>query len=134
MRQLVNLVERHPETTFITAHVGCYAENLKFVGEMLDEHPNVYTDFSARIGYLGRQPYSTREFLIKYQDRVLFGTDNTPSVEVYRRYYRFLETKDEYFPASSRPRAPRIYGVYLPAEVLEKIYQKNAERLIPAQR
>ncbi len=132
MKQLINLMEKHPETIFITAHVGCYAENLKFVGRMLDEHPNVYTDFSARIGYLGRQPYSAREFLIKYQDRILFGTDNTPSVEVYRRYYRFLETQDEYFPASSGPRAPHIYGVYLPAEVLEKIYHKNVERLILA--
>jgi len=128
----IRLIAKHPETTFITAHTGWYSENLKFVGEqMLDKLPNMYTDFSARISLLGIQPYSARKFFIKYQDRVLFGTDMTPSIEVYRTFFRFLETADEYFEASPGHPMRRIYGIYLPDEVLEKIYFKNAERVIP---
>jgi predicted TIM-barrel fold metal-dependent hydrolase len=102
------------------------------VGEqMLDELPNMYTDFSARVHWLGIQPYSARKFFIAYQDRILFGTDMTPSPQLYQTFFRFLETTDEYFePFPGRP-VPRIYGIDLPDEVLEKIYYQNAEKLIP---
>jgi len=131
---LYNLIGRHRGTTFITAHVGCYPENLGFVSRMMDEHPNLYTDISARIAELGRAPYSAREWFITYQDRILFGTDVSPTPEWYRIYFRFLETRDEYF-SYSLGEIPdqgrwRIYGVYLPDEVLEKVYHRNAERLI----
>ena len=56
-----NLVRRHKNTTFIGAHVGCYGENLGWVGRMLDDCPNYYIDVSARLGELGRQPYSAQE-------------------------------------------------------------------------
>jgi len=128
----IRLMSRHPETTFITAHTGWYSENLKFVSEqMLDELPNMVTDFSARIRWLGLQPYSARKFFIAYQDRILFGTDGTPSPELYQAHFRFLETADEYFPTSAARPLSRIYGIYLPDEVLEKIYHKNAEKLFP---
>jgi len=129
----LRLMGRHPDTVFIAAHTGWFA-GLRFVGEqMLDKLPNVHVDFSACISILGRQPYSMRQFLIEYQDRVLFGTDSTPSTEVYHSYYRWLETKDEYFEVSwDLPWGDRrIYGVHLPDGVLEKIYCKNAQRLIP---
>jgi predicted TIM-barrel fold metal-dependent hydrolase len=93
----------------------------------------MYVDIDARISELGRQPYSARRFFLKYQDRVLFGTDTVPAKEAYRMYYRFLETDDEYFdPAGGHHRQGwwMIYGVFLPREVLEKIYTKNAERLL----
>ena len=128
----MRLISRHPGTTFITAHTGWYTENLKFVSEqMLDELPNMYTDFSARIGLLGIQPYSARKFFITYQDRILFGTDGTPSPQLYQAHFRFLETADEYFQASPGRPFSRIYGIDLPDEVLEKIYHKNVEKLIP---
>ena len=92
-----DLVERHPRTTFIGAHVGCYAENLAWVGALLDRCPNFYVDIAARIGELGRQPYSARRFFTQYADRILFGIDAGPDLETYRLYYRFLETDDEYF-------------------------------------
>src|SRR5690606_37508423 len=94
---LARLVERHPQTTFIGAHVGCYAENLEWVGNLLDRCPNFYVDISERIGELGRQPYSARRFFLKYADRILFGTDRPPDDFIYPVYYRFLETDDEYF-------------------------------------
>lgn len=134
MAQLANLVTRHPKTTFIGAHVGCYAENLAWVGELLDSAPNFYVDISARIAELGRQPYTARRFFIEHADRILFGTDMGINLDTYRIYYRFLETNDEYFNygTSEIPGQGRwqIYGLYLPDEVLEKVYWTNARRVI----
>ena len=93
----------------------------------------MYVDIDARISELGRQPYTARKFFLKYQDRILFGTDTTPRREAFRIYYRFLETDDEYFDCSAshhRQGFWNIYGIYLPPEVLDKIYRKNAERIL----
>ena len=131
---LRNLVRRHHKTTFIGAHVGCYGENLGWVGKMLDECPNYYIDISARLGELGRQPYAARKFFIQYQDRILFGSDMSPDLEAYRLYYRFLETDDEYFNynTSEVPAQGRWYvcGMYLPDDVLKKIYSENAKKVL----
>jgi predicted TIM-barrel fold metal-dependent hydrolase len=131
---LATLVRRNPRTIFIGAHVGCYAENLAWVGALLDECPNFYVDISARIGELGRQPYSARKFCVEYADRILFGSDCGPDLETYRITYRFLETEDEYFNYSNSeiPQQGRwyIYGLHLPDEVLEKIYHINVEKLL----
>ena len=129
-----NLVKRHSGTTFIGAHVGCYAENLSWVGKMLDDCPNYFIDISARLGELGRQPYSARRFFIQYQDRILFGSDAGPDLEAYRLGYRFLETDDEYFNYNGGevPQQGRwqVCGLYLPDDVLEKVYQKNARNVL----
>ncbi|MBN1149076.1 MAG: amidohydrolase family protein [Anaerolineales bacterium] len=135
LEHLARLVARHPQTTFIGAHVGCYAENLAWVGELLERCPNFYVDISARISELGRQPYSTRRFFLEHAERILIGLDMTPEAETYRIYYRFLETDDEYFDYSNEPTPPqgrwRIHGLYLPDEVLAQVYFKNAERVLP---
>ncbi|MGB8984829.1 MAG: amidohydrolase family protein [Anaerolineales bacterium] len=114
--------------------MGCYAENLAWVGAMLDECPNYYIDISARLGELGRQPYSARRFFIQYQDRILFGTDSSPRLEEYRLHYRFLETDDEYFNYNTTevPVQGRwhICGLYLTDEVLKKVYSGNARRVL----
>src|SRR5262245_10306782 len=126
-------IAKHPKTTFINTHFGNNAEDLKAVAQKLDELPNMYVDFDARISELGRQPYAARRFFIKYQDRIMFGTDTTPRREAYRIYYRFLETDDEYFDCSASHHLQgfwMIYGIHLPREVLEKIYYRNAERLL----
>lgn len=128
------LVLRHPATDFIGAHVGCYAENLSFVAQMLDDCPNFYVDISARISEIGRQPYTARRFFLRYADRILFGTDSGPNPAMYRLYYRFLETDDEYFdyglaPVPSQGRW-QIYGLYLPDDVLRRVYWDNAARVI----
>lgn len=131
---LSNVVARHPGTDFIGAHVGCYAENLGWVGALLDRCPNFSIDISARLGELGRQPYTARRFFLQYADRILFGIDAGADLATYCLYYRFLETDDEYFSyGRSEPPAQgrwRIYGIDLPDDVLEKVYYKNAERVI----
>jgi predicted TIM-barrel fold metal-dependent hydrolase len=134
---LANLVERHPQTTFIGAHVGCYAENLAWVGALLERCPNFFVDISARIGELGRQPYTARRFFLKFADRILFGSDMGPDLEAYRIIFRFLETDDEYFnycPAEI-PLQGRwhVHGLFLPEDVLEKVYFRNAERILNKQ-
>ncbi|MCW5982581.1 MAG: amidohydrolase family protein [Bryobacteraceae bacterium] len=127
------VIARHPGTVFIGAHFGNLPEELHRVAMWLDVYPNFYVDIDARMGELGRQPYTTRRFMIKYQDRILFGTDTPPSAESYRVYYRFLETDDEYFdPNPAHPYQGRwmVYGLYLPDDVLEKIYNKNALKIL----
>lgn len=127
------LVKRHPNTTFIGAHVACHAENLDWVDQLMAACPNLLIDFSQRIAELGRQPFAARRLLTKHQDRVLFGTDSGPRLDMYQTYYRFLETDDEYFdyePEGSFPQGRwKIYGLSLDRPVLEKIYSRNASRL-----
>ncbi len=134
MEQQRNLVKNNPDTKFISAHVASYAENLRWVSALMNDCPNLYVDISERIAELGRQPYTSRKFFIEHQDRILFGIDVYTSPEWYRVYYRFLETADEYFNYGLQeiPRQGRwmIYGIYLPDDVLEKVYYKNAEKLL----
>jgi len=136
LRRRDNLLKNHPGTTFLLPHVANYAENLPYVAELLNANPNVYIDFSARIDELGRQPYSARNFFLQYQDRIFFGTDMPASPEMYRFYFRFLETMDEYFDPPgydgkfTEPRW-RVYGIGLPDQALQKIYYQNIIKILP---
>ncbi|MBV8436806.1 MAG: amidohydrolase family protein [Silvibacterium sp.] len=124
---------RHPNTTFVSAHVAECGEDLARVASLLEIQPNVYIDISARTPELGRQPYTARNFFLRFADRILFGTDLLPDVQMYRLYFRFLETADEYFeyPShASRQGRWNIYGLQLPDDVLETVYQKNAKALL----
>jgi predicted TIM-barrel fold metal-dependent hydrolase len=135
---------KHPKTQFVTLHFGNFSENLQNVSENLDRFPNMHVDMAARIGELGRQPYTSKKFFDKYQDRILFATDATPhgdefpqqvfNNKLYEIYYRFLETEDEYFdyaPAKIPPQGRwRIYGISLSDQVLRKVYNENAARLL----
>lgn len=138
------VIARHPKTQFVTLHFGNFSENLQNVGENLDRYPNMYVDMAARIGELGRQPFTSKKFFDKYQDRILFGTDATPhgdafpqqvfNDQLYEIYYRFMETEDEYFdyaPAKIPPQGRwRIYGINLSDAILRKVYHDNAARLL----
>ncbi len=128
------VIARHPKTTFVAAHVAESGENLARVAELLETYPNVYIDISARASELGRQPFSARRLFLKFPDRILFGADLLPEEEMYRLYFRFLETEDEYFdyPShASRQGRWNIYGLNLPDDVLRKVYRDNALRLLP---
>jgi len=117
----------------VCAHVAESSENLTRAMKLLDSCPNVYVDISARAAELGRQPYQAREFFLRYSDRIVFGTDLLPEEPMYRLYFRFLETADEYFeyPShASRQGRWNIYGLHLPDEVLRRVYRENALRLL----
>ena len=131
------VVETHPKTTWIAAHLGNYAEDLTALGERLDKYPNLNADISAREAEWGRQPYTARKFFVKYQDRLLFGTDRypgRPDQPRYRVYYRILETDDEYFDYFEGKFPPtgewKVYGLFLPDVALKKIYYNNAARIL----
>lgn len=135
MEQFEALIARHPRTTFIGAHVGCYAENLGWVSRMLDKYPNFAVDIAARLAELGRQPYTARSFFERYAERIVFGLDVfPPTVDAYRPYFRFLETADEYFnyaPGLIGGQGRwQIYGIDLPDNQLQQIYARTAERLL----
>ena len=96
------VIQRHPKTTFIGAHMANSSEDLATVASWLEKYPNLVVELASRLGELGRQPYTARAFFIKYADRILFGTDG-PWPELRITYYwRFLETYDEYFPYSEK--------------------------------
>jgi len=131
MTEQHRVFEKHPRTTFIAAHLGWYGHDLAYLGKLLDRLPNVYTDIGAAVSELGRQPRFANQWLIRYQDRILFGKGGWVPSE-YPTYFRVLETADEYFDYSRRRYANwQMYGLDLPDEVLKKIYYKNAQRLIP---
>lgn len=138
-----NVMRRHPKTQFVCLHVAD-AEDLAYVSECMDSHPNMHVEIAARIGELGRQPRAAYDFIEKYQDRIMFGTDAIPggtdtpqqifNDTLYEIYYRFLESKDEYFDYAPAPTPPqgrwKIYGLGLPEPILRKLYFENAARLL----
>jgi uncharacterized protein len=131
MAEQHNLFRRHPKTIFINAHLGWLGNDLARLGRLLDELPNMMTEIGAVLAELGRQPRAAREFLIRYQDRVLIGKDSwaPTSIHVYFR--------------TSRPRTSTSTTTarVTPLEDLrtrpsrrsppKKIYFKNALRMIP---
>ncbi len=131
MAERDRLIAKHPNTTWVLAHMSWYANDLERLGKLLDTYPNVYTEVGAILYDLGRQPRFAREFFIKYQDRILFGKDSFRPEE-YPYYWRVFETADEYFDYYRDYHAFwKLYGLDLPDEVLRKLYNGNALRIIP---
>jgi len=155
LAQRDRVVQQHPKTTFLGIHLGNYPENLDYVGRLLDRCPNMYVDTSARLGEIGRHPVQqVRAFFIKYQDRILFGSDlivtpdgmqlgsvrETPptfedALKFYADHRRFFETADRNIdhPTPVQGRW-KINAINLPSGVLRKVYVDNAEKLIFAHR
>ena len=129
------VIARHKKTQFIGAHVANNAEDLVTVQEWLDEFPNLWIEPASRINELGRQPYTARDFLLRNQDRILFGTDGPWPETRLQFYWRFFETRDENFAYSEKVPPPQglwnIFAVGLPDDVLKKVYYENAVSLIP---
>ena len=139
LNQVLNVLKKHPNTIIIGAHLGYRMDDLDSLGKILDTYPNFYVECGSTISEIGRQPYTARRFFIKYQDRIMFGTDAGLFTKywtfekIYRAYYEFLETDDEYidYPLKGFQNQGNweVYGINLPDSVLQKIYYKNAERI-----
>jgi|GEM_PF-871176 len=139
LERLENLIASHRTTTFLLPHGANWPENLEWLDGLLQRHPNVYLDFSARLDELGRQPYSAREFHIRHQDRIYFGTDMPASPEMYRFHWRFYETFDEHFippdyDGTFGRHRWKVCGIGLPDDVLRKLYYGNALKIVPGLR
>jgi predicted TIM-barrel fold metal-dependent hydrolase len=140
------ILERHPRLTVIGAHLGSLEHDVDELARRLDRYPNFYVDCSARTVDLTRQPAEkVRAFLVRYQDRVLYGLDQTRRPdptrensreqrqrfaksleEAYRRDFRFYAGEGE-----MEYRGKTVRCLSLPRQVLEKLYHENAERIIP---
>jgi hypothetical protein len=135
-----NMLEKHPNLRFIGAHLGSLEWNLDELAKRLDKYPNMAVDLARMtdLNYHAMKDWQkTRDFFIKYQDRLLNATDiqvRTPEDPAAMnrghhnsrlQHWKFFTT-DETFPM------PIIEGEYkglkLPKEVVDKIYRKNAER------
>jgi predicted TIM-barrel fold metal-dependent hydrolase len=139
-----NMHAKHPKTRFVNAHLAMLYYDMDKVTALLDKYPNADVEISATVQDLGRAPRMIREFFLKYQNRILFGSDGSPNRgvdEFWVPHWRFLETYDEHFdhPAQIRSAtgAPlhgrwRIYGIALPDDVLRKVYYTNALRYLPS--
>jgi len=149
LAQRDRVLARHPDTIFIGAHLGGYPEDLDYVDGCLDRCPNFYVDTAARLGEIGlHPPERVRAFFLKHQDRVIFGSDlilgwldmeeaehgKVAGVQrVYETHRRFFETNERQIehPFFSPHERWKVNAIGLPGDVLEKVYFRNAQRLIP---
>jgi predicted TIM-barrel fold metal-dependent hydrolase len=121
------LLERHPKTTFVAVHFANLGHDFTQLAGILDRFPNLNVDLSARAYEFGRQPFSAPPFFTKYKDRILYGSDQGVSSEMWRLWWRLMETRDEFIKG---PSWWRLYGLGLPRDVLEPVYRGNAKRLL----
>ncbi len=148
---LDRVIARHPETTFVCVHFANNAEDLDWVEQSLDRHPNMMADLAARIPEIGRHDAEkVRRLFIRHQDRILFATDfqvynrltlgsggsgppptDDDAVNFFQKHWRWLETNDRQFEHMTPIQGDwRIDAIGLPAAVLRKIYFDNARRLL----
>ena len=145
-----NWLARNPQLMVVGAHNGSMSHDVDLMAQRLDEFPNFYVEPAARFGDLARQEADkVRAFLIKYQDRFLYGTDlgtSTPQSEmdpveflrerqgiVYMMdmHWRYLSGKGPLdFHRSLQGNSYPTRGLELPDSVLSKIYYKNAAKLL----
>lgn len=146
-----NMLEKHQDLRFVGAHLGSLEWNVDELAKRLDKFPMMAVDMAERISHLQHQAVTdwqgVHDFLVKYQDRLLYGTDLRTSAsdivaknltdpeeikqhahEVWMRHWKFF-TSDETMEV------PKVDGVFkgmkLPKEVIDKIYRKNAEKWFP---
>jgi predicted TIM-barrel fold metal-dependent hydrolase len=137
---------KHPKTRFVNAHLAMLYYDPEKLARFLDTYPNADVEISATVQDLGRAPRLWREFIVKYQDRILMGSDGSPTRrpdDFWIPHWRYLETYDEYFPHPAQilteggsPGHGRwhISGIGLPDGVLRKVYYENALRHLPGLR
>ena len=138
------VLARHPKLRVTFAHFYFLSADLARAGRFFDEHPSVHFDLTLGVELLynlSRDPEASREFFIKYADRILYGTDmfSRLTVEQGRTraglIFRWLESGDTFrVPETADfllgpPEAGLIRGVSLPTDVLNKIYHDNFVRL-----
>lgn len=134
-----HVLANNPNLRMVGVHLGSMERSLENITSHLDKYSNFAIDTAARMKYLMLMPpEKVRAFLIKYQDRVLYGTDldldpdaNVPETltewkSVYARDWKFLAT-DETVTVQGK----QVHGLNLPQPVLQKIFHDNAIHWIP---
>jgi hypothetical protein len=144
LAQFEAFLSRNEKLTVVCAHLGGNPEHLGWLSRLLDTYPNLYLDTAATkwiTRELSRKPEESRQFMIRYADRILFGTDNFVHPETNLRHFSlryyvhrmFWET-DAVFTspiADADAEGPvRLTGLNLPEAVLRKMYCENAHALL----
>jgi uncharacterized protein len=130
LNRLENTLKKHPRTIFVAAHLANCCADLSFLGNLFDKYPNFYADISARYSELAPIPRFVHDFMEKYQDRLVYGTDMGFSQKMYRYTFRILETADEHFYDSGYQYHWPLYGLYLTDKTLKKLYRDNALKIL----
>lgn len=140
-----NRLQAHPRLRFVGAHLASLEWNVDELAAFLDKFPLASVDMAARMGQLQYQSQRDRErvrnFIIKYQDRLLYATDLTHqdggegadiAVEAHTKWY----SEWLYLTGDQLMSAPEVEGEFaglkLPASVIDKIYYTNAKTLVHA--
>jgi predicted TIM-barrel fold metal-dependent hydrolase len=134
-----HLLQMHPNLKIVGAHLGSMEVDVDQIAQRFDKHPNFAVDTAARVEYLMMQsPEKVRAFLIKYQDRVVYGTDNVlypgdKTEAVLKEWADRYERDWRYFSgeADVKFEGGTTKGLHLPQDVLRKLYHENAVRWIP---
>ena len=134
-----HVLANNPQLRMVGVHLGSMERSLDNIASHLDKYPNFAIDTAARMEYLMLMPpEKVRAFLIKYQERVLYGTDLdlNPDANVadaltewqstYARDWKFLATNE-----TLTVEGKQVHGLSLPQPVLQKIFRTNAIRWIP---
>jgi predicted TIM-barrel fold metal-dependent hydrolase len=125
------MVKKHSSTTFIACHFANLDYDLARLGQVLERHPNLYADISARYAETAPIPRFVSQFYAKYADRLLYGTDMGFDRSMYRVTFRILETLDEHFYETDMFGYHwSLNGFGLPDEILQKLYRTNAEKIL----
>lgn len=125
-----NTLKKHPNTTFVAAHLLNCCADLSYLGNLFDKYPNLYADISARYGEIAPIPKFVNQFFEKYQDRIVYGTDFQFAEKVYRTTFRILQSSDEHFYENMFGYHWPLYGLALSDKVLKKLYNENAGKII----
>ena len=139
-----HVLEKHPHLRFVGCHLGSLEYDVDELAKRLDKYPNFAVDMAARIVHFQVQEQGkVRRFIIKYQDRLLYGTDNEINADksdpaariryldaVYRNDYRYFGTGQELEVPEIKPHF-KVRGLALPPAVLKKIYYENAVKWYP---
>ncbi len=128
---LENAIKNNPKTIFIACHFANLNHDMEKLAAMFEKYPNFYADISARYAESATIPGYMRAFYEKYQDRLLYGTDMSFNLAMYRTTFRILESNDEHFYETN------LFGYHwalsgfgLPKEILKKLYHDNAARIL----
>ena len=136
-----NMLEKHSNLTFMGAHLGSLEWSLDELAKRLDKFPNMYVDLTRMPNlklHAFKDRQKTREFFMKYQDRLIYGTDsqiNTASnpsefkKDIHDRWvseWKFYVTDQKI----DLEKFGELKGLKLPTDVVDKIYNKNAIRLL----
>jgi len=124
---------RHRHTTFVACHFANLDYNLAHLGEVLERHPNLYADISARYAETAPIPRFTAQFYEKHADRLVYGTDMGFDKKMYGITFRILESQDEHFYEIEQFSYHwALNGLGLSDAVLKQVYHENAEKLLAA--